>query len=64
MSEKKKMGKPRKLMPFEEIGVYNMSKKGCSQVEIAVAYKISVSTVNRIIRELRDEPSKEQQHED
>lgn len=42
-------GRPRKLTPIEEIGVYNMYRQGKPLAEIAYLNNISVSTVQRIV---------------
>lgn len=48
-------GQPRKLTPIEEAGVYEARKAGASVVDIAYTYKISVRTVDRIIKRVEQE---------
>lgn len=50
--DKNKGGRPRKLTPIEEIGVYQMYKKGIPHAEIAYKYKISTTTVYRIAKRI------------
>lgn len=48
-------GQPRKLTPIEESGVYEARKAGTSVVDIAYTYKISVRTVDRIVKRVEEE---------
>ena len=48
-------GQPRKLTPIEEAGVYEARKTGTPVVDIAYTYKISVRTVDRIVKRVEEE---------
>jgi len=54
----KKIGRPRKLTPLEEQGVYQMHQKGRPQAEIAYKYGIGTTTVFRIVKRIREEEAK------
>lgn len=45
-----KGGRPRKLTPIEEMGVYQMHKEGRPQAEIAYKHGIGTTTVYRIVK--------------
>lgn len=47
------MPRPRALTPIEEQGVIQMHKNGTPIAEIAYNYKISPSTVQRIVRNFK-----------
>lgn len=49
------MGRPRKLTPIEEAGVYQMHKEGRPQPEIAYKYGIGTTTVFRIVKRIEQE---------
>ncbi|MCT4619888.1 MAG: helix-turn-helix domain-containing protein [Marinisporobacter sp.] len=49
------MARPRILTPLEEQGVYQMHKEKKTIVEIAYVYKISPSTVHRIVRKIKND---------
>jgi DNA invertase Pin-like site-specific DNA recombinase len=49
---KNKGGRPRKLTPLEEQGVYQMHKEGRPQAEIAYKYGIGTTTVYRIVKRI------------
>lgn len=55
---KNKGGRPRKLTPLEEQGVYEMHKAEKPIAEIAYTYKISASTVYRIVQRLKEKGEK------
>ncbi|HEY5557810.1 helix-turn-helix domain-containing protein [Acetobacterium sp.] len=47
------MPRPRKLVPMQEIIVFQQHQKGISVTEIAYTFKISASTVQRIVRKFK-----------
>ena len=52
---KRGRGKPKALTPIEEFDVYRMHQEKKPISEIAYLYKISASTVQRIVRRLKEE---------
>lgn len=52
-------GRPRKLAPLEELGVYRMHRKNASIAEIAYKYGISPSTVQRTVKRVEKREGKQ-----
>lgn len=50
-----KGGRPRKLTPLEEMGVYEMHKDNIPIAEIAYKSGISTSTVQRIVSKFKED---------
>jgi DNA-directed RNA polymerase specialized sigma24 family protein len=48
-------GVPRKLSPLEETGVYEAKINGTPIAEIAYKFGISVRTVDRIVKRVKNE---------
>ncbi len=53
----KRGGRPRKLTPLEELGVYHMHKENIPIAEIAYKYEISPSTVQRTVARVKERKS-------
>lgn len=51
--KKNKGGRPRKLTPVEELGVYEAYKEKLPLVKIAYKFGISVATVLRIVERVK-----------
>lgn len=52
--EKNKGGRPRKLTPVEEMAVYQLYKEQLSITEIAYKFGVSVPTILRITRKMKE----------
>jgi len=52
--EKNKGGRPRKLTPVEEMAVYQLHKEQRPITEIAYNFGVSVPTISRIIRKMKE----------
>lgn len=54
-NEKNKGGRPRSIIPLQEIVVLRMYEEGIALAEIAYKNNISTSTVYRIVKRLKEE---------